>query len=158
MKRIVVVLLTVVVLMMAVMATSIAPAFAAGGWVATLNRDPQTSENVYIYCRAGDQAVFAFAGPQYAAADRNANRWVCDPSGSDDRPYDDKTAFAGGWVANRKTDPITGNTENIYCRTGDQPLYTVGEGQDIVAADRNANRWVCISNGNKARPYDDRSF
>jgi hypothetical protein len=68
-------------------------------------------------------------------------------------------AFAvGGWVAHQKIDPITGNTDDVYCRTGDRPLYTVGEGQEIVAADRNSNRWVCISDGTKARPYDDRIF
>jgi len=157
MKRIVV-LLRVVVLMMVVMATSVAPAFAVGGWVAHQKIDPITGNTVDVYCRGGDQAVYAVGVPQYEATDRNANRWVCKGSGSDARPYDDKTDFVNGWVANRKTDPITGNTDDVYCRTGDRPLYTAGEGQEIVAADRNSNRWVCISDGNKARPYDDRIF
>jgi len=88
MKRIVV--LTVVVLLMVVMVTSVAPAFAAGGWVAHQKTDPITGNTNDVYCRAGDQAVYAVGVPEYEAADRNGNRFVCIGSGSNARPYDDR--------------------------------------------------------------------
>jgi hypothetical protein len=66
-------------------------------------------------------------------------------------------AFAGGWVAHQKTDPITGNTGDVYCRAGDQAAYALTS-QEYAATDRNDNRWVCISNGGNGRPYDDRIF
>jgi hypothetical protein len=68
------------------------------------------------------------------------------------------SAFAvGGWVAHQKTDPITGNTGDVYCRAGDQAAYA-WTSQEYAATDRNDNRWVCISNGGNGRPYDDRIF
>jgi hypothetical protein len=160
MKR-TVVLPTVVVLMVVVMATSVSPAFA-GGWVATKQLDPQTSLTTYVYCRAGDQAtwIFAIQDYDYSAVDDNANRFVCLRGGDPDRPYDDKTAFGGGWVANEESEPVIGGTVIRYCRTGDTATFTYDKSQRYLNADRNGNFWVCVSNGSGPRPqiYDDRIF
>jgi len=150
-----IVMLSVGALMVVIIATSVAPAFA-GGWVATQQINPFTSETVYIYCRAGDTAVFASNSQEYAA-DSNGNFWVCQRTGSN-QLYDDKTAFAGGWVANRVYDPVIGGSVTIYCKTGDQADFIYGKSQEYWDTDRNSNFWVCVHNGSNVRLYDDRIF